>query len=95
MPSFWTIGPMNTLPLFPRINRRSHLTHLLTALAVAAATLLTVNAAFAERFLGRADEMLCSAEDDYRECIQAVKAGQMKTCRMAGSIDSLYPPAKK
>lgn len=48
-----------------------------------------------KRFLGRADEMLCSAEDDYRECIQAVKAGQMKTCRMAGSIDSLYPPAKK
>ena len=48
-----------------------------------------------KRFLGRADEMLCGAEDDYRECIQAVKVGQMKTCRMIGSTDSLYPPAKK
>ncbi len=48
-----------------------------------------------KRFLGRADEMLCNAEGDYRECINAVKAGQMKTCRMAGSTDSLYPPAKK
>ena len=48
-----------------------------------------------KRYLGRADEMLCSAEDDYRECIKAVKVGQMKTCRMIGSADSLYPPAKK
>ena len=48
-----------------------------------------------QRFLGRADEMLCSAEDDYRECIKAVRVGQMKTCRIIGSTDSLYPPAKK
>ncbi len=48
-----------------------------------------------KRYLGRADEMLCSAEDDYRECIKAVSVGQMKTCRMSGSVDSLYPTAKK
>jgi hypothetical protein len=46
-------------------------------------------------FLGRPDEKLCKTEEDYRECIAAVRVGQMKTCRHSGSADSLYPPAKK